>query len=61
VDTFKKWIPVLITVGGTIISMLTPAIQHFWSTHPETTVLIAGIWAVVKGLLPSPVVDTPKA
>ena len=54
---FKQWLPILITIAGTVIAALTPAVQDFWSKHPETTTVIAGVWALIKGLLPSPVVQ----
>lgn len=53
-NSFKSWIPILITIGTAVVAAVTPNIQHFWSAHPTVTVVLAGVWAVIKGLLPSP-------
>lgn len=52
----KKWFPTLLTIGLTAITAFVPGAQHFWSNHPEASALVAGVYAVAKGLLPSPVV-----
>ena len=53
--TLKSWIPILTTIGLTVIGALTPAVQAFWSNHPEFSLIFAGVYAVIKNLLPSPV------
>jgi hypothetical protein len=50
----KKWLPILLTVAGTLVTALSPAVQGFWGHHPEVASGVIGGWAVVKGLLPSP-------
>jgi hypothetical protein len=50
----KKWIPMVITITGMLVTAFSPAVQAFWGRHPEAAVAIIGGWAAVKGLLPSP-------
>ena len=50
-----KWIPTVVTLLGTIISVMTPAILNYEKVHPQVVLILAGIYAIIKGLLPSPV------
>lgn len=50
----KKWIPMVITFAGMLVTALSPAVQSFWGHHADLAVIVIGGWAAVKGLLPSP-------
>jgi hypothetical protein len=50
----KKWIPTFLTLGLTAAGAFTPQIQHYIANHPTAGLLVAGLWAVLKGVLPSP-------
>lgn len=54
---WTKWIPIIVTIAGTVIGALTPAIQAFIIKHPEAMTIVAGVYAILKNLLPSPVVQ----
>jgi uncharacterized protein YaiE (UPF0345 family) len=63
VDTLKKWWPTLVTIGGTLIGVLTPSIQGFLVKHPEIMTIVAGVYAILQHMMPSPVttqVSVPK-
>jgi hypothetical protein len=53
-DKLKPWIPMIITVGGTLASAIVPTIQGWVVMHPTVAVLAGGIWAAYKGLSKSP-------
>jgi len=55
--SYTKWLPTVITLVLTLIGILTPAIQHYLSAHPAASTVLVGIYALIKGLLPSPVVS----
>ena len=59
-ELMKKWIPTIVTLVLTIAGMLTPQIQAALAHHPEYAMLVAGVYAILKGLAPSPVADQPK-
>ena len=50
-----KWIPVIVSVGGVVVTALSPTIQHFWASHALASTTILSTWGVVKYLLPSPI------
>lgn len=50
----KKYLPILITLVATLGTVLSTSAQAFWSHHPQIVAVIAGVWASVKWLLPSP-------
>ena len=50
-----KWIPTATTLILTIISANSDAIQTYISHHPQVAVILAAVYAIVKGLCPSPV------
>jgi len=56
----KKWIPTIVTLVAMLVGALTPQIQEALKHHPEAALLIGGIYAILKGLAPSPIVDQPK-
>ena len=59
-----KWIPTLVTFVLSIIGMSDSAIQTFVSHHPMSAVIFAAVYAIVKGLLASPLgqgVPAPSA
>jgi len=51
----SKWVPTIITVIVTVLGAFTPDIQAYVAHHPEAGVLVAGLYAFIKGLTPSPV------
>lgn len=56
----KKWLPSLISLGTMALTVFTPAIQSSISSHPTLSAVLAGIFAIVTHILPSPT-DPPKA
>jgi hypothetical protein len=54
-NTFKSWLPIIVTVGTAAAAALSPTATAFWSAHPTASIVLAGVWGVVKGLLPSPI------
>lgn len=55
-DTFmKKWVPTIVTLALTMIGMFDGPIKAALSAHPTWGLAIAGVYAIVKGLAPSPV------
>ena len=48
------WLPTAITVGSALAAALYPQAQSYIVSHPSQAVLIAGLWAVLKGLMASP-------
>lgn len=59
-DFLKKWWPTIVTIGGTLIGILTPSIQGYIAKHPELMTIVAGIYAMFKGFMPSPVTAAPS-
>lgn len=51
----KKWIPTVVTAVLAAIGVLTPQIQALLAAHPSVGILLGAVYAVVKGLLPSPI------
>lgn len=54
-NTLKAWLPIMITIGTAVAAAVTPQANAFWGAHPTATIIFAGVWGVVKGLLPSPI------
>ena len=52
--TFKKYLPLLLTIVGALAPAVSPAVAGFWSAHPTVVASVAGVWAAFKWLLPSP-------
>lgn len=50
----KKYFPIILTVIGALSPIVSPTVQHFWSSHPDVVAALAGVWAIVKYYLPSP-------
>lgn len=50
-----KWLPSVITLCVTAVGLFQPDLQSYVGTHPQVAVAVGGIYAIVKGLLPSPV------
>lgn len=67
IDDVKKgknmvaWIPSFVTLALTIAGLFNAPIQSFISSHPTAGIAIGGIYAVLKGLLPSPVQSASKS
>jgi len=56
VDQFmKKWVPTIVTLALTMIGMFDGPIKVALSAHPALGLAIAGVYAILKGLAPSPV------
>ena len=51
----KKIIPSLVTLTATAVSLFSPEIQAYIGGHAAVATVVAGIYALIKGLLPSPV------
>lgn len=51
---YKKWLPTALTVVLGVIATLTPQIQGALSAHPGAAAGIAAAYAIIKGLMPSP-------
>ena len=56
-DAFmKKWVPTIVTLALTMVGVFSTQIQAALSAHPTWGLAIAGVYAILKGLAPSPVV-----
>lgn len=53
--TLKKYWPLFVTLLGALSPMVSPGVDSFWSHHPAMVAGIAGAWASLKWLLPSPI------
>jgi hypothetical protein len=53
-ETFKKYLPLILTLVGALSPMISPVVQGFYARHPEAVAGVAGAWATFKWLLPSP-------
>ena len=51
----KKYWPLVVTLLGVISPAISPAVDGFWAHHPALVAGIAGAWASLKWLLPSPI------
>lgn len=51
----KKIIPSLVTLAATAVTLFTPELQALLVAHPAAATVFAGIYALIKGLLPSPI------
>ena len=49
-----KWIPTVVTVVLGLAGAFTPQIESLVSSHPASAVIFAAVYAVVKGLLNTP-------
>jgi hypothetical protein len=52
------WIPTIVTLLVTILAAV--AAPDWVAAHPVVAAVVAGIYAIVKGLLPSPVAPKPQ-
>lgn len=50
-----KFIPSFVTLALTAASLFAPQIQAFVTAHPSAAAGLAGVYALIKGLLPSPI------
>lgn len=50
----QPWIPMIITVVGTLAAALVPVAQAYVAAHPQLAVIVAGVWAAYKGVSRSP-------
>jgi hypothetical protein len=50
----KKYWPLVLTILGVLAPMFSQPVDAFWASHPGTVAIIAGAWASLKWLLPSP-------
>lgn len=50
-----KWLPTVVTVVLGLAAMFTAPVQAFLVAHPQAAALLAAVYAIVKGLMPSPV------
>ena len=50
-----QWLPTAITAFLGILAAFSEPIQGFISAHPMAGVVLGAVYAIVKGLLPSPV------
>jgi hypothetical protein len=58
-EFMTKWVPTIVTLLLTIAGMFAAPIQAALSAHPTIGLLLGGIYAIIKGLLPSPVTQNP--
>ena len=56
-----KWLPIMLTVLGSLAAVFTPQVQIFISHNPDLSAGIAGILGILLHLLQSPVVPKPPA
>jgi len=50
-----KWWHVLASVGLAAVGVLVPVVQGVIVTHPTIATILAGVWAVLGAIQPSPV------
>lgn len=50
-----KWVPTLTTAILAFIAVYSTNIQNFEKGHARTAIILTAIYAVIKGLLPSPI------
>lgn len=50
----KKYWPLVVTLLGVIAPAISPSVDGFWANHPQVVAVIAGTWAALKWMLPSP-------
>lgn len=55
-----KWWHTLATIGAIALGAFTPPIQGAISAHPTVSFILAGVWAILGHLLPSPVAKTQQ-
>lgn len=53
--SITPWIPTLITIVLGAAAASTPQAQSYLAAHPTVSALVAAAYAILKGLLPSPV------
>lgn len=49
------WIPTVVTAILGVVAAFSPQIQDVLSAHPAISVVLGAVYAIIKGLLPSPV------
>ena len=54
-SALKKYWPLVLTLLGVIAPALSPSVDGFWQHHPQLVAILAGSWASLKWLLPSPI------
>lgn len=57
---FKKFWPTIVSVGTLVAGVLSPSFQGVIAAHPTVSAVVAGVWAVLSHLLPSPVASDGK-
>lgn len=50
----KKWLPALVTLVVTVVGALVEPIQAAIVAHPSVAVIVGGVYAIAKLLVPSP-------
>ena len=56
----SKWLPTLFSVGMGVFALLTPDIQTAIVAHPHLATGLGFAYAILKGILPSPIHQDPK-
>jgi len=54
-SALKKYWPLILTLLGVLAPVFSAPVDAFWAAHPSTVAIIAGGWASLKWLLPSPI------
>lgn len=54
----SKWWHVLTSVAIAAITVAIPAAKSLIAAHPELSMILASIWAIVGQVLPSPTAST---
>jgi hypothetical protein len=49
-----KWLPSILTVLTALATAFSGTLQGYVSHHPAVAIVLAGVWAVVNHLFPSP-------
>lgn len=52
-----KWIPSVITCAASLAAIYHDPLTKWIGSHPQAAVVVAGIYALAKGLAPSPLTD----
>lgn len=56
----KKWLPSLIAVGGSALTIFMPNIQAFIGANPTLATVLIGAFTVLSHVLQSPVAPAVK-
>lgn len=60
-QVMSKWLPLLMTILGSVVTAVTPSVQSLLGAHPVATSIIGGVIGIILHFLPSPVASSPAS